>query len=218
MMARRRAFTLMEVIVAIGLLGAIVWMMGTYLAEVGRVRERLLRAVNQSVVCTTLLERMEADLLATMVGDAPKRSGVRGDRASLTVVSRGMPPLAGSGGGAGKLVDLRWTALRFVAESHALESATGAGLPPEAPAWRVAGSGLRHVRFRYYNGRQWRDRFESAAAGRLPLAVEVAIWFERGADAEEVHVDEPPDAPDRVRVIAIPDAAPQPGAGEVDDA
>ncbi len=34
------------------------------------------------------------------------------------------------------------------------------------------------VRFRYHDGSGWRDSVDSLAADRLPVAVEVAVWFD----------------------------------------
>jgi hypothetical protein len=77
------------------------------------------------------------------------------------------------------------------------------------------------MRMRYWTDRGWQDSFDSLAAGALPGAVEVALWFgapdgggvggtgeESGARdaAEELGV------PDRVRTISVPDAM---GAGAV---
>ena len=97
------------------------------------------------------------------------------------------------------------------------------------------------MRFRYYDGTRWLESFDSLQEGRLPIAVEVMVWFRpwpgdlqaedrempdtetaerrtfdssggfdelafaRASDLDQF--DEP--APDRFRVITIPDARPQ---------
>jgi prepilin-type N-terminal cleavage/methylation domain-containing protein len=101
---------------------------------------------------------------------------------------------------------------------------------------------LYKVRFRFHDGLAWRDSFDSRTAGRLPLAIEIAIWFTPWPGSE--WTDEEPDRfemfdddelerltfdmdgrfdeeafamredrdfgpdppPDRIRIIAIPDA------------
>ena len=54
------------------------------------------------------------------------------------------------------------------------------------------------VEFRYHDGTGWQDRFDSAAGG-LPVAVEVSIWFEPWPGAlledEFAGADEAADAP-----------------------
>lgn len=42
--------------------------------------------------------------------------------------------------------------------------------------------GVSALRLRYFDGRSWRDSFDSKAAGDLPVAVEVALWFRRPGD------------------------------------
>ncbi len=123
----------------------------------------------------------------------------------------------------------------------------GATPPPlgtderEAPAARDAGprelrlGRIGTVRFRYYDGREWRDSFDSAALGQLPVAVEIRLWLgapdapdpglepdpaSLAATVESAEVDDgmkdrvprpsldPATGarlPDRVRVIAVPD-------------
>jgi len=39
-------------------------------------------------------------------------------------------------------------------------------------------SRVRRLRFRYHGGRSWRSSFDTLGEGRLPAAVEVAIWFD----------------------------------------
>src|SRR5699024_8856954 len=50
--------------------------------------------------------------------------------------------------------------------------------------------------FRYFDGREWVEQFDSQSAGRLPAAVEVSLWFEGPSEGR---------TPDRRRVITVPD-------------
>lgn len=123
------------------------------------------------------------------------------------------------------------------------------GVPPERLAERaVIGRGVQAMRLLYRDREEWVESFDSLALGRLPLAVQVEIWFgepevaagaaptaasgnvvsgaegnaaatdgstttESGTTAESI-VTYPSRAPDRVRVIAIPDAAAEAAASE----
>ena len=55
------------------------------------------------------------------------------------------------------------------------------------------GGSVYKVRFRYHDGTSWLDTFDSRSYGRLPLAVEIAIWFEPWPGEEPVSQDEPDD-------------------------
>lgn len=69
------------------------------------------------------------------------------------------------------------------------------------------------VAFRYFDGESWWDSFDSIERGRLPMLVEVSVWFggvasaegAEGEDAAAIAVELPP--ADRVRRISIPDSA-----------
>lgn len=89
---------------------------------------------------------------------------------------------------------------------------------------------VERLRFRYYDGRQWATSFNSLEKGSLPVAIEVAMWFtplknaaapplvetptgEGASDAESVNTasvefdvaERRWPAPDRLRVIIVPD-------------
>jgi hypothetical protein len=88
----------------------------------------------------------------------------------------------------------------------------------------VLGGPVGDVRFRYHDGRGWRDRYDSLSADRLPMAIEIAVWFDVPEDSEaggdepfasdELDLEQADDAPeddarehrlpDRLRVIIVP--------------
>jgi hypothetical protein len=79
----------------------------------------------------------------------------------------------------------------------------------------VLAADVGRVRFRFFDEGQWRDSFNSRAAGRLPRAIEIAVWL-GPLDA---------DASDATRVPALapdaatdPDGAPPFGADDADPA
>ncbi len=134
------------------------------------------------------------------------------------------------------LADLQRTEYRFL-EGQGLVARRTIVVAPESPAGDFAplSEDLGRVRFRFLDGATWRDAFDSLETGRLPAAVEVAVWFEAPAVREpaperapdgpefleqgpslnplldratEEEAGVPP--PDRVRRIAILDPAPGP--------
>jgi hypothetical protein len=123
------------------------------------------------------------------------------------------------------------------------------GVPTERLTERaVIGRGIQAMRLLYRDREEWVESFDSLALGRLPLAVQIEIWFgepemaasgvgglaagnavgsavgnaaatdgstttTNGSTVESV-VTYPARAPDRVRVIAVPDAAAEAAADE----
>jgi len=111
-----------------------------------------------------------------------------------------------AGSGASDLGDLQGCQVRFDADSQGLLARR---LGKAEEPFEVLASPVGRVRFRYFDGSQWQESFNSATAGALPVAVEAAIWFDgggAGSSSEEASTDSVPQrAPDRVRVMVVPD-------------
>lgn len=200
-----RAFTLFEVLIAISLMLALVGAMFGFFFDMLRSRERVLTHVRQQDAVAAAIRQLDADLTACVVGDAKSGAGVRGDAESLHILSRGVAGSLAQRGGDDPYAfgDLQFTDYRFDYENAAIEMTRG-------PAGRGGLSLSRHewldgpvyrLRFRYSDGREWRDSFDSLSEGRLPAAVEVAIWL-----------TPPPDGVDAV------EESPKPAGGQEDAA
>ena len=219
-----RGFTLLEVLVAIALIGLLLGAIMTFLVQVQADRAALLKLVQRSRQLTSLIDRIEADLLAVVAGDQVLGAGFKGNETSLALLS--LSPTASeieSGTVRGGLVATR---LDFDAAAGSLTLTRADGLRGGAGEPRESVTGLARVRWRYYVAAgatgglaHWTDSFDSLSEGGLPLAVELAVWFgarplsadqsdgdgpagtvgdaAAGGQAERIH------APDRVRVIAI---------------
>lgn len=170
---RRRGFTLMEVLIAIALLLALFGAMFGFLLDILATRQHVLELTTKHRAASLLIDRVEADLLVCIVGDERHGSGVVGDSTSLRLLTRSS--LAGAEGDAA-FSDLQQTEYRFDPISHQL---SGSRTQPQqtADSHQIANR-IYKVRFRYHDGDAWQDRFDSAELGRLPLAIEVAVWFE----------------------------------------
>ena len=176
----RRAFTLLEVLVAIGIIAALLGTMFSYLLDVQATRTRLLERGRTGHAAAVLIDRLESRLMAAIVGDAKHGSGLHGDESAIRILWRGvnLTGNAASITSASILSDLQRTEISFDPTSRAVQvsesSLGGAGVPvgPESLDAIVF-----KLRFRYHDGRQWRDSFDSIAQNRLPVAVEIAMWL-----------------------------------------
>ena len=232
----RRGFTLLELLLAIALTGALVASMFAFLRDLLSSRDKALDASAAQLAAATVIERIEADLMTCLVGDDVNGAGVEGDATRLSILSRGVPVHLAERGADDALADLQRTEYRFDGETGGIEAARrepGADGTAGADAGRI-GSTVGRVRFRYHDSTAWRDSFDSLEAGALPLAVEIAVWLDpRPVDAvpgealpqrltfdasggfdeaeaarrSDLETDREP-RPDRIRVILGPDASP----------
>ncbi len=217
-MMQRRGFTLVETLIAVGLLSAVLMTTAWYVQQVVASRQRLAYRVEQSVICTAMFKRLDEDLATTLVGSSQMGPGIKGSIESIEILSRRLPLASQAGSPASaKLVDLNRSGIRIAASTGTVEMMLGpAGVPP---AWSTLGRGIRQLRFRYLDGRRWMESFDSLETGRLPRAIEVSIWFEReqaqdsapeGRADATVKVDDA--SPDRRQIISIPDSVGSGGA------
>jgi prepilin-type N-terminal cleavage/methylation domain-containing protein len=185
MSARARGFTLLEMLIALGLIVALFGSMVFFLLDLLAMRTRTRRAVEQQFAATTLIDRIEADLMSCITADAQGGAGVHGDAHSITILSRNVPvqlAAAVRAGSAMVMADLTECVSSFDPSGGEVTIARRvvgdqSGSADDGP-FALEGE-LGEVRFRYHDGRAWRDSFDSLAANRLPAAVEVAIWFHR---------------------------------------
>jgi prepilin-type N-terminal cleavage/methylation domain-containing protein len=212
-----RGFTLIEVLIAIVLILALTGGMMSYIWGLLGSRERLVSATDQQIAAAALFEELEQDLSATFAADGAGAAGVEGTSSSLTVRSRGVATLAG--GGVSDMGDLQGCEVKFAAQEL-----TARRLMKDQTSFEILASPVGRVQMRYFDGSAWKSQFNSATSGALPVAVEVAIWFDAdggsgsasssNASATPKSADEgttpdedekPTRAPDRVRVMVVPD-------------
>lgn len=172
----RRAFTLAEVLIAIVLLAVLSASVFTLLQALGERRTRVLESTETARGASAAIEAVEDALLTCIAGGPRVGAGVRGDGESLRVLHR----RAGLGIPGEPTTDLVALDLRWDGRTGDLALTLGdpfdAAASASAPSPALAASGIRRVRIRYHDGTGWRDRFDSAAAGALPLAVDVSLW------------------------------------------
>lgn len=242
----RRAFTLFEVLLALALTLVLSGSVMTFLWQLYDDRDRLLSESEAQESSDLLFERLERDLLTSIAGTDRHGSGFVGTTDSITLLWRGVDLAGAYESGTTPAADLLRSAYRFDETSRSLTFASGS--PDGSLTAEEITTRFERVRFRYSNGRAWRDSFDASEQGGFPVAIEVAVWFapwdeaapgaaskisdlrserdplalEDGGDFGEFGsaFDEDPLAmdpfeadeatatpPDRVRIIALPDAA-----------
>jgi hypothetical protein len=222
----REAFTLVEILLALALAAMLLGGVAAYLWQVREGRDRLVRISARLGESGVLVESLEQDLLAVVARAPGLGSGVRGTSTGMRLATRGVwfeiadPAATGAPGDRGRLQaavgggDLQASEYTFDADARRVLGRRWSLEPGRSPPpMQVIAEGVRRVRFRYHDGREWLDQFDStgprpAADGGdeeegLPVAIEVAVWFE-----ETVPGREPPERwpePDRLRVMSVPD-------------
>jgi hypothetical protein len=205
-----RAFTIAEVLVSLALLAMLTLALYMFVDDVGARRERLLDRSRADAAASSIIDRVEADLVSTFARDADGEPGLRGDASTLRILRRGTPTGARERTGC---------EITFDPRSGRVE---GRILGDESPAEEIGR--LARLRFRYFDGREWLESFDSAQKGSLPVCIEVSAWLWVAPPSTSPGVpsegDLPPEddravswgMPDRARVIALPDTLGEPEA------
>jgi len=173
-MRRRRAFTLLEVLVALGVVAMLAGTVFAFILALLRGRDRLLDASRDAQAAAAVIERVESDMLVTFVGSATS-PGVSGDRASIRLRGRAVSldaPEASAG-----MSDVQACELRYDERHWRLEGRRWAGA--EAGEFETICDRVEAFRLRYFDGRRWVSSFDTPSAGTLPVAIEIAAWFGR---------------------------------------
>jgi len=210
-----RGFTLFEILVSVGLFGLLVFAMSSFLGDARRVRARVAADVERNLAVAAIVGEL-SEAVATCVTDEGGR-GVRGSSTSLDLAFAGVPAWRiGTPEPSAALQPIDTLSLRFDPADGRVEIAREGGTATRAEVIFEA------VSFRYLDGGSWVEEFDSVEIGRLPQAIELAIWFAGPATAaiERPEFDVEPDEAttparpaDRRRVIAVPDADPTPEGG-----
>ena len=175
----RRSFTLLEVLIAIALALVLGSTMFIFLRDLLATRARTMEFASRQRAAATLVERMEGDVVACVVGDSRGGAGVKGDSEHLRLLTRGvMPQLASRGlDDSAALADLHAVEYRFDRTNQRLEARKD--LAGEAGEFTSLGGPVAHLRFRFLDEGKWKASFDSLALNRLPNAIEVCVWFDR---------------------------------------
>lgn len=199
-MRNHRAFTIVEVLVAISLVVGLGTALFSFAWGLLERRERIIERCDADGVAEAMLEELENALASSFVADGTGQAGVAGGAGRITVRGRGVD--SGTTPSIGDVVRVEFS---FDSGSAALQGSRGDG-------GMVAVGRVGRVAFRFWNGTEWLDTFDSAAAKRLPSMVEVRVWLQRvnmetdEAEGEDVDLADVWGRPDRERIIVVPDA------------
>jgi len=175
-MKKRGAFTLLEVLLALGLILILLGAMLGFLWELLDRRNTLTRGGRDIQSSNALIERIEADLLAGLAGDSGVGAGVQGTATTLRLLSRGVwlatDPIGRAGGSVSALAasDLQGTEYVFDEHLPRLQARrfTYAGSSPVQSSFEIVSDRIERVRFRYFDGRVWRESFDTIKEQKLP--------------------------------------------------
>lgn len=216
----RRGFTLLEALVAVGMLVLLLGALATFAEDLSRTRAFVARTAARTRSADALFGALESALQTAVVDGGAMGAGVSGTDRSIRVLS------SRTDAGSGSVRQLARAAFAPLSATQVTEAAGSVGVGRGGTS-SVLPARVRAMRIRYWTEDGWSDSFDSLTSGSLPAAVEVALWFgEAGAAASaaedlepDANGDDPSDAgsvqgfgvPDRVRTIAVPDAASAPG-------
>lgn len=198
----RCAFTLIEVLVAIVLIAVIVGAAFGFFWNTLASRARLEAASTRALGIGALQGLIEQVVLSSEVGSSSEGAVFSISEGSLIVPCRVVR--VGASGDAP--FARRWT-LRF--EESARRVVASWDREPAAPLV----DGVAAFLVRASDGRSWSEDFDAGASGKLPVAVEVGLWWDRPSNARD---DEPSEAAD-IRTdrpadvlisVRVPDAHP----------
>lgn len=196
-----RAFTLLEVILVLGIVAMLAGSIFGFMWNLLSYRDVLAREARQSQAGNSVIERIESDVLCGLAGDAGKGAGVAGSANRLKLLTRGVGIPADQDDRAAVAGDLQASEYEFDAGTGVLKARrwnlTGKGQPPE---FDVVSDHVQGLRLRYFDGKEWVESFDSLAGNGLPVAIEIAMWF--GEPLPRTEGAEPPAAPARTDPIS----------------
>ena len=192
----RRAFTLLEALIAVGMMVLLLGALAMFVEDLSRTRQFVARTAAETRSADALFGALEAALQTAVVDGGNRGAGVTGTDRSIRVLS------SRTDAGSGSVAELARAAFSPLSATQVDQVGANitigrGGVSSTLPAT------VRAMRVRYWYDGGWGDSFDSLNAGTLPAVVEVGLWFGATQAAEEDELG----APDRVRAIAVPDAA-----------
>ncbi len=164
---RRCAFTLVEVLISLGVLAMLTSALGAFMIDL-RNQTALLRDLSMDRRgAETLFQFLDEHLAAPIGITAEHEPGIVGESDSLVVFFRQIFP------GEEGMGVVRGVRVEFDEEAGELWIAD----PGESGTRELLSDRVELMRIRYHDGEGWVERFAPSAERSLPAAVEVGLWF-----------------------------------------
>lgn len=225
--SRRAAFSLLEVLVAIAVLLVLSAAVYAFIFQLMSMREAIADRSERDAALTFAFDVVAASIMTCEVVGVEGEPGIVGTATSLELVCR-------TSSLASPIATSEPSGLMRRVEWNQRDQSVWIDDADQDPAI----TGIARLRFRYHDGRSWSSTYDSAALGRLPFMIEMAVWFAgrgealeasslrsspldaelrresfdfpEGMDSENPLDDlEPLSPPDAVRIFVCPDAADQ---------
>ncbi len=174
----RTGFTLLELLIGLSLMSVILSGVFLFWSNVSQGRDRISTRIDRTHAARTLIDRLETYIPASIVGDGLYHAGIVGDESHLSLLVRGVALQdATSSREEIGLTDLQRVEFQFDEQAAVLYA--GGGIASEtSPAHSQLSTQIGLVRFRYHDGSEWKKQFNSWQSNRLPIAIEVAVWYD----------------------------------------
>lgn len=195
----RSGFTLIEMLVAIGLTLVLMGAVLTFWSNLTLSRNRLSDNLELQRGVRIFYSNLENDLVCSLVGYGEYGAGIAGNQHGIRLLTRGIDLQGSAGGFSGKVIsDLQQVEYRFNTGTGLLDARrsvvggdSSSSSSSNSGEWFTLAENVGEVRFRYHDGSGWSDDFDSWKKGRLPAAIEVAVWLKRldVADENEIGAD-----------------------------
>jgi prepilin-type N-terminal cleavage/methylation domain-containing protein len=176
---RRKGFTLLEVLIAVGITGVLVSSLGLFVSQIAATRKFVHTRAQRDAEITTVFDALE-DALATSVARAHDGGpGISGDLLSIEVSFDGTTVQRAMGGSPERVL------LPAGRVTISFDSSSGLfSIERDGKSSSTFEGAIFAARFRYFDGQLWHDAWDSVAMDGLPVAVECATWFKPWPDDE----------------------------------
>lgn len=155
---------------AIAILAGLLLVVTTLVRDVSDSRKRTEARMQAIEGATVALDLLAGRITVATVSDAAGGAGIVGDGTSLRVTGSAVSiRRLASGSSLSPLVDRTTVEISLDAD--------GLVILEDDEDRSVLVPGMFAVRFRYHDGRDWRDSWESSIDG-LPVAIESRLWFD----------------------------------------
>ena len=204
----RRAFTLLEVLLAIGLIAALSGGVFAFMWQIISQKTSLTGRALDGQAGDAVLERIESALTGAVAADSAGNAGIVGTATSLHVLTRGIALPLEKGDQAWAAGDLQGMEFTFAGGSLSARRWDGhRNRGSSAGAAETVSDHIAAMVIRYYDGSEWAESFDSKEKDGLPVAIEVSLWF--GTPSAETAAAPAP--------VAEPERKPLPVGAPVDD-